>query len=99
MRGDNPLTGQPFIPDFETFVARNQTRGFKENPEQLRAWYNSIVDSYPGIKIDNRFVGEIPFYSAPKTYVKSIQMEEPIMGRGPGRPKKSSTEAPISPEA
>ena len=99
LRGDNPLTGQPFIPDFETFVARNQARGFKENPEQLRAWYNSIVDSYPEIKIDNRFVGEIPFYSAPKTSVKSIQLEEPIMGRGPGRPKKSSTEALISPEA
>jgi len=38
-------------------------------------------------------------YKVPKTSVKSVQMEEPIMGRGPGRPKKSSTEVPISPEA
>lgn len=97
LRGDNPLAGKPFIPDFETFVARNQARGFKENPEQLRAWYNSIVDSYPEIKIDNRFVGEMPLpYNMPKTSIKSIQIEEPIMGRGP---KKSSTEVPISPEA
>lgn len=80
LRGNNPLTGKPFIPNFETFVARNQARGFRENPEQLRAWYNSIVDSYPEIKIDNRFVGEMPLpYSAPKTSYKSILMEEPIM--------------------
>lgn len=47
-------------------------------PTTYRGIHQSIIDSYPKIKIDNRFVGEIPFYSAPKTSVKSIQMEEPI---------------------
>jgi hypothetical protein len=27
---------EPFMPDFETFVTRNQARGFRETPEQLR---------------------------------------------------------------
>ena len=28
---------EPFLPDFNTFVARNQARGFRETPEQLRS--------------------------------------------------------------
>jgi hypothetical protein len=36
LNGDFVLDGEPMLPDFETFVARNQARGFKETPEQLR---------------------------------------------------------------
>ena len=36
LNGDFVLDGEPVIPDFETFVARNQARGFRETPEQLR---------------------------------------------------------------
>ena len=53
------FANEPFIPDFETFVTRNQTRGFKETPEQLRKWYDSILEIDPDIKIDNRFVSEV----------------------------------------
>ena len=57
------------------------------------------MEKNPNLKIDNRFVSEIEkqAYITPNTGYKSIFMEEPIMGRG--RPKKSSTEVPISPEA
>jgi hypothetical protein len=47
------------MPDFETFVTRNQARGFRETPEQLRKWYDSILGIKPDIKIDNRFASEI----------------------------------------
>lgn len=59
------------------------------------------MEKNPNLKIDNRFVSEIEkqAYITPNTGYKSIFMEEPIMGRGPGRPKKSSTEVPISSEA
>lgn len=30
------FANEPFIPDFNTFVARNQAREFSETPEQLR---------------------------------------------------------------
>lgn len=53
------FANEPFIPDFETFVARNQARGFRETPEQLRKWYDSILEIKPDIKIDNRFTSEI----------------------------------------
>ena len=53
------FANEPFIPDFETFVARNQARGFRETPEQLRKWYDSILEIKPDIKIDNRFASEI----------------------------------------
>jgi hypothetical protein len=38
------FANEPSIPDFETFAARNKARGFKETDEQLRAWYNSILE-------------------------------------------------------
>jgi hypothetical protein len=47
------------LPDFETFVARNQARNFRETPEQLRVWYDEILGLKPDIKIDNRYVSEI----------------------------------------
>ena len=50
---------EPFMPDFETFVARNQARGFRETPEQLRKWYDSILKIRPNIKMDNRYISEI----------------------------------------
>lgn len=53
------FANEPFIPDFETFVTRNQARGFKETPEQLRKWYDSILKIKPNIKIDNRYASEI----------------------------------------
>lgn len=53
------FANEPFIPDFETFVARNQARGFSETPEQLRRWYDSILKIKPDIKISNRFINEI----------------------------------------
>ncbi len=53
------FANEPFIPDFKTFVARNQARGFREAPEQLRKWYDSILEIKPDIKIDNRFTSEI----------------------------------------
>ena len=53
------FANEPFIPDFNTFVARNQARGFRETPEQLRKWYDSILEIKPDIKIDNRFTSEI----------------------------------------
>lgn len=36
LNGDFVLDGEPMLPDFETFVARNQARNFRETPEQLR---------------------------------------------------------------
>ena len=53
------FANEPFIPDFKTFVARNQARGFRETPEQLKKWYDSILEIKPDIKIDNRFTSEI----------------------------------------
>lgn len=53
------FNNEPFIPDFETFVARNQARGFRETPEQLRKWYDSILKIKPNIKIDNKYASEI----------------------------------------
>lgn len=53
------FANEPFMPDFKTFVARNQARGFRETPEQLRKWYDSILEIKPDIKIDNRFTSEI----------------------------------------
>lgn len=50
---------EPFLPDFNTFVARNQARGFRETPEQLRKWYDSILKIRPNIKMDNRYISEI----------------------------------------
>ena len=79
LRGDAPLAGQAFIPDFETFVARNKARGFKETPEQLKTWYDEIIKSNPDIKIDNRFIGDIPTYTPPKTTIKEVSLTEPIM--------------------
>lgn len=52
---------EPFLPDFNTFVARNQARGFRETPEQLRAWYDSILKIKPDIKIDNGYVNDEMF--------------------------------------
>ena len=49
----------PSIPDFETFAARNQARGFKETDEELLAWYNSIFNQGRDLNIDNRFVLDI----------------------------------------
>lgn len=53
------FANEPFMPDFETFVTRNKARGFRETPEQLRKWYDSILRIKPDIKIDNRFASEI----------------------------------------
>jgi hypothetical protein len=53
------FANEPFMPDFETFVARNQARGFRETPDQLRQWYNSILKIKPDIKISNQFINEI----------------------------------------
>lgn len=52
---------EPFLPDFNTFVARNQARGFRETPEQLRSWYDSILKIKPDIKIDNSYVNDDMF--------------------------------------
>ena len=49
---------EPFLPDFNTFVTRNQARGFRETPEQLRSWYDSILKIKPDIKIDNSYVND-----------------------------------------
>lgn len=68
LRSGLPFDNEPFIPDFETFLARNQARGFKETPEQARAWYDSIISSYPGIRISNKFV-----YSKPSTEITKEQ--------------------------
>lgn len=59
LNGDFVLDGEPMLPDFETFVARNQARNFRETPEQLRVWYDKILGLKPDIKIDNRYVSEI----------------------------------------
>lgn len=72
LRSNIPLDGIPYIPDFETFVARNQARGFKETPEQLRKWYDSILEANPNIRIDNRYFSEIPKYESPS--VKRVSM-------------------------
>ena len=53
------FANEPFMPDFETFVTRNQARGFKETPDQLRQWYNGILKIKPDIKISNQFINEI----------------------------------------
>ena len=53
------FANEPFMPDFETFVTRNQARGFRETPEQLKVWYDNILKLKPDIKIDNRFASEI----------------------------------------
>lgn len=53
------FANEPFMPDFETFVARNKARGFRETPDQLRVWYDNILKLQPNIKIDNRYVSEI----------------------------------------
>jgi hypothetical protein len=47
------------MPDFKTFVSRNQARGFRETPEQLRKWYDNILKIKPDLKIDNRYASEI----------------------------------------
>lgn len=52
---------EPFLPDFNTFVSRNQARGFRETPEQLRSWYDSILKIKPDIKIDNSYVNDDMF--------------------------------------
>ena len=87
----------PSIPSRSVFIARNVGRG--GTPEASAMWYDSLMEKNPNLKIDNRFVSEIEkqAYISPNTGYKSIFMEEPIMGRG--RPKKSSAEMPISPEA
>lgn len=53
------FANEPSIPDFETFAARNKARGFKETDEQLRAWYNSILEQGRELNIDNRYVSNI----------------------------------------
>ena len=53
------FANEPFMPDFETFVARNQARGFRETPDQLRQWYNNILKIKPNIKIDNKYASDI----------------------------------------
>ena len=53
------FANEPFMPDFETFVTRNQARGFRETPDQLRQWYNGILKIKPDIKISNQFINEI----------------------------------------
>lgn len=53
------FANEPSIPDFETFAARNKARGFKETDEQLRAWYNSILEQGRDLNVDNRYVSDI----------------------------------------
>lgn len=53
------FANKPSIPDFETFAARNKARGFKETDDQLRAWYNSILEQGRELNIDNRYVSNI----------------------------------------
>lgn len=53
------FANEPSIPDFETFAARNKARGFKETDDQLRAWYNSILEQGRELNIDNRYVSNI----------------------------------------
>ena len=59
LNGDFVLDDTPLLPDFATFVERNQSRGFRETPEQLRSWYNGIIKLKPDIKIDNRYISDI----------------------------------------
>lgn len=59
LNGDFVLDDVPLLPDFATFVERNQSRGFRETPEQLRSWYNGIIKLKPDIKIDNRYISDI----------------------------------------
>lgn len=53
------FANEPAIPEFEVFADRNKTRGFKETDEQLRAWYNSILEQGRDLVTDNRFVSDI----------------------------------------
>lgn len=53
------FANEPSIPDFETFAARNKARGFKETDEQLRAWYNSILEQGRELNVDDRYVSTI----------------------------------------
>lgn len=63
---------EPFLPDFNTFVSRNQARGFRETPEQLRAWYDSILKIKPDIKIDNSYVNDDMFSRKTVDNISSI---------------------------
>lgn len=53
------FANEPAIPEFDVFAARNKARGFKETDEQLRAWYNSILEQGRNLVTDNRFVSDI----------------------------------------
>ena len=85
LRGDAPLQGEPFIPKLSTFIERNRARGFKENEQQLINWYNSIIESRPNIRIDDRFISEIPLksYEQPQTKYISLEPESNFMSLGP----------------
>lgn len=53
------FANEPAIPEFDVFAARNKARGFKETDEQLRAWYNSILEQGRDLTTDNRFLMDI----------------------------------------
>lgn len=53
------LANTPSIPDFATFLERNQARGFRETPEQALDWWNSIISKNPNIRINNSFISDI----------------------------------------
>ena len=74
LRSDIPLTGTPFMPERQVFIDRNHARKFKETDSELQDWYNTLLKSYPNMRIDNRFISDIPFkeYVAPKTKTLSL---------------------------
>ena len=85
LRSDAPLIGLPFVPSRQVFIDRNHARGFKETDEQLQNWYNTLLESYPNMKIDNRFISDIPFkeYVAPKTKIISLFPSKSFTSVGP----------------
>lgn len=58
----------PSIPSRDIFIARNVGRG--GTSEASAAWYDSLIERNPNLKIDNRFVSEIEKlpYQTPKVF-------------------------------
>lgn len=52
------ISNTPVVPDFNTFLQRNQQRGFRETPEQALEWWNSIINQ-PSVQVDNRYMSDI----------------------------------------
>lgn len=78
------FANEPSIPDFETFAARNKARGFKETDEQLRAWYNSILEQGRELNIDNRYVSTIESGTGSTTRVGSLAVPTTVFYKSGG---------------